>query len=755
MRRSFKIPKRIKTEVDFEGEVIKIDAEVPEEEPGPIPKDKKLNVIGKKVTRINGEEIVTGKAKYAFDINLPGMLYGKILRSPHPHANILNVDLSKAEKLSGVKAVLNLDKKNVRYIGDEIAAVAATSEEIAEEALNLIDVEYEKLPFVVDMEKAMEPGAPQINPDGNISKPRTRERGNIEEGFKEADVVFERTYKTQVEVHNPAETHGSVAKWDGDKLTVWDTTQATHGVRSGLVRTLKIPESSVRVINHYMGGAFGSKLGLNIHTVAAAKLSKIAAAPVKIFLTRKEESYCVGNRPATIQTIKGGAKKDGTITAFYYKSYNNGGVGSGGSNATPLWDTYRCPNCKVEEASVYTNTDASRPMRAPGRPQGTFSMDLFLDEMAEKLGMDPLELRMKNYTTKSGGGTGIQYSSVGLDKCYELGAQKIGWHRRNKKPGEGKGHMKRGIGMATQIWGGAGRPGTQLDFRLLSDGSVEIRCGTQDIGTGTYTIIAQVAAEELGIDVKDIKVMIGDSDYPYSGSSGGSQTAASVCPAIRAGVVDIKGKLFAIVEPILDVNPERLDIGENKIFVKSDKSKSISFKEACKHITEGMLTSNNTRGPNPEGYAINSFGAHFAEVEVNTLTGKVKVIRHVAAHEFGRCINILTSENQIDGGTIQGLSYALFEERIMDEQTGRMINSNYYDYKIPTALDVPKIEPIIIDSVDPVLNNLGMKGLGEPPRIPSHAAIVNAIYNATGVWLRDLPITPGKVLAAIEKGKED
>ncbi len=754
MTRGFKIPKRVTTEIDFEGEVIKIDAEVPEQEPEPIPEDKKLNIIGKKVPRINGEEIVTGKAKYAFDINLPGMLYGKVLRSPHPHANILNIDMSKAEKHPGVRAVINLNKKNVRYVGEEIAAVAAVNEEIAEEALDLIEVEYEKLPFVVNINRAMEPGAPRVSPDGNISKPRTRERGNIEDGFKEADVVLERTYKTQVEVHNCAEVHGSVAKWDGEKVTVWDTTQATHGVRRSLAKTLQLPESNVRVINHYMGGGFGSKLGLNVHTVAAVNLSKIAGAPVKIMLTRKEESYCVGNRPGTIQTLKGGAKKDGTITAFHYKSHNNGGVGSGGSNASPIWDMYQCPNCLIEESSVYTNTDASRPMRAPGYPQGTFSVDLFLDELAENLGMDPLELRRKNYTTKNRGGTGTPYSSKGLDKCYELGAQRIGWNRRNKKPGEGKGPIKRGIGMASEIWGGSGGPGTQLDFRLITDGVVEIRCGTQDIGTGTYTIIAQVAAEELGIDIKDIKVMIGDSDYPRSGSSGGSNTAASVCPAIRAAAADIKGKLFAIAGPLLGENPEELDVGESKIFVRNNKSKSISFKEACKQITEGMLTSNETRGPNPKGYAFSTFGAHFSEVEVNTLTGKVKVIRHVAAHESGRSINILTSENQIQGGTVQGLSYAFFEQRIMDEQTGKMINSNYYDYKTPTAMDTPQIEPIIIDSVDPVLNNLGMKGLGEPPRIPSHAAMANAIYNAIGVWIRELPITPDKVLAALEERKE-
>ncbi|MFC1557891.1 xanthine dehydrogenase family protein molybdopterin-binding subunit [candidate division KSB1 bacterium] len=755
MKNNLRIPKRVKTTIEFEGDVFEVDAEVPEDEPIQIPRDKNLNVIHTKVQRIDGIKKVTGKAMYTFDINLPGMLYCKILRSPHAHANIINVDLNNARNYPGVKAVLNLNKEKVRYIGDEIAAVAAETEELAEEAINYIKVEYEKLPFVTGMDKAMQPGAPNVRSDGNISaKPNKRERGDIEEGFKEADVVIERTYRTQVEVHNPAEVHCSVSKWDDDRLTVWDSTQGVHGVRSSLAKALDIPESNIKVICNNMGGGFGGKLALSAHTIVASRLAKLTGVPVKIALTREEESYCVGNRPATLQTIKGGVKKDGTFTAFQYKSYNNGGLGGGGRNASPLWDIYKCPNVFVEEYSVYTNTNAARPMRAPGFPQGTLSLDALIDELAEKIGMDPLKLRMKNYTAKSAGDTGAPYSSKALDKCYELGAERIGWHRRNKKPGEGKRPIKRGIGMATQIWGGAGYPGTQVDFRLLRDGIVEIRCGTQDIGTGTNTIIAQVAAEELGIGIKDIKVMIGDTDYPYSGSSGGSQTAACVCPAIRAAAVDIKGKLFAVAGRLLDVPPERLEIGEYKLFDKNNKSKSISFKEACRNITEGMLTSNNTRGPNPKGYAFSSFGAHFAEVEVNTITGRVKVIRHVAAHEFGRCINILTSENQIDGGTIQGLSYALFEERIMDSQTGRMINSNFHDYKIPTAMDIPKIDPIIIDSVDPVLNNLGMKGLGEPPRIPSHAAMVNAIYNAAGIWIRDLPVTPDKVLAALEKGKE-
>ncbi len=755
MRRNFKNTKILNIETDYEGEVNNVNtAEVPEFNVNPIPKDKKLNIINTKVSRIDGEEKVTGKAKYTMDINLPGMLYAKILRSPLPHANILNIDLSRAEKHPGVKAVLNLDKKVVSYIGDEIAGVAATTEEIAEEALELIRVEYNKLPFTVDMDEAMEQGAPLVRTEGNISEPRIRERGDIEKGFKEADVIVESTFRTQVEVHNPAEVHCSVAKWDGEKLTVWETTQGVHNAKSSLTKALDIPESNIKVICHHMGGGFGGKIALSVHTVIAARLARLANSPVKVVLTREEESYCVGNRPATFQTVKGGVKKDGTITAFYYKSYNNGGLGGGGSNAAPIWDMYQCPNCYIEDISVYTNTNSSRPMRAPGYPQGTFSLDALIDELAEKINMDPLELRMKNYTTKNRGDTGVPYSSKGLDKCYKLGAEAIGWNRRNKTPGIGKSPFKKGIGMATQIWGGSGRHGTQIDMRLLRDGILELRCGTQDIGTGTYTIIAQVIAEELGIDVKDIKVNIGDTDFPYSGVSGGSQTAASVCPAIRAGAFDIKGKLFAIAGPLLGVNPEELEVGDNKIFAKNDNSKSISFKEACKHITEGMLTTNNTRVPNPEGYAFNSFGAHFAEVEVNTLTGQIKVLRHVAAHEFGRCINLLTSENQIDGGTIQGISYALFEERIMDKQIGKMINSNFYDYKIPTSMDVPKIEPIIIDSVDPVLNNLGMKGLGEPPRIPSHAAIVNAVYNAAGVWIRDLPMTPDKVLAALEKGKE-
>jgi xanthine dehydrogenase YagR molybdenum-binding subunit len=367
--------------------------------------------------------------------------------------------------------------------------------------------------------------------------------------------------------------------------------------------------------------------------------------------------------------------------------------------------------------------------------------------------MDPLELRRKNYSTKSAGNTGNPYGSKGLDKCYDAGEEKIAWRfTRRKKPGEGTGMKRRGVGMASQIWWGGGAPGTKAIVRIHSDGGVDVLCGTQDIGTGTKTVLAQVVAEELGIQFKDVRVKIGDTELPWAPGSGGSNTAPSVCPAARAAAADAKAKLFGLAMTMLKAkSEEEVESKNGKIFVKNDPSRSASWKEVTAKIND-MIVGNGERAPHPKGIAHNAFGAHFAEVEVDMITGRVKVLRVVAAHEFGRCVNPLTAENQIVGGVTQGVSFTLFESRVMDDKIGKMVNTNMRDYRIIPAPDVPQIEPIIIDMVD-IDNDIGMKGLGEPPRIPTAAAIANAIYNATGARIRELPITPDKVLAALaERG---
>jgi xanthine dehydrogenase YagR molybdenum-binding subunit len=724
----------------------------PAAEPAPEAQAPDFRYIGKPTPRVDGREVVTGRAEYTQDIKLRGMLIGKVLRSPHAAAEVVTIDLAPALALPGVMAAVKLAEGKVRYAGQQVAAVAAVDERTAERALALINVDYRTLPYVVDWERARDPNAPQVR-DGkpNVEDLNAYSRGDVEKGFAEADVVIERTYRTGFEIHHPTETHGSVACWEGDHLVVYDSTQNIHGVRDGLARALKVPAANVTVIKKYMGGGFGSKLGLNEHTVVAANLARLAGRPVKVLLSRRDNAMCVGYRPSSLQTYKVGAKKDGTLTAFSLLNYASGGTGRGDDVAEPVVDIYKCPNCKVEEHTVYTNTGASRATRAPGHTQGAFGLEGVLDELAAALDMDPLELRRINYTTRNLGDTGIPYSTKGLDKCYELGAKAIGWERRNRRPGEGSGPVRRGLGVATSIWFGAGVPGTLADIVLYPDMSVEVVCGTQDLGTGTRTHMAVVAAETLGLEPKDITVKLGNSDYPWAPLSGGSLTTPSVAPAVRDAALKAVERLKALAAARLKVEAADVVMGERKFFVKNAPGTSVPFTDIYRDLRREAPFHGERAGFPQDQFAFNTFGAHFAEVEVNIETGRIRVLKHVAAHDSGRIIDKLTAESQVIGAVTQGLSAGLFEERVMDDATGNPTNPNFRDYKIATSLDIPEIVPLFVDIVDPRINNLGTKGLGEPPRIPSSAAIANAVYNALGVHVGEIPMTPKRVLEALKR----
>lgn len=389
-------------------------------------------------------------------------------------------------------------------------------------------------------------------------------------------------------------------------------------------------------------------------------------------------------------------------------------------------------------------------MRAPGHVQGTFGLEDFLDELANAIGMDPLELRKKNYTTKNRGDTGVPYSSKGLAKCYDLGAEKIGWHRRNTIPGEGEGKIRRGLGMASQIWWGAGVPETLADVKLYRDGSVDVICGTQDIGCGTRTHMAVVAADTLGLDPQDITIKLGNSDYPWAPLSGGSLTTPSVAPAVRDASLKAADHLKKMATKKINVPAQDIILQDKKLFDMNNPENAISFKELASELRREAVFHGERKGL-PEGFAYNSFGAHFVEVEVDTETGKIKVIKVVAAHESGQIINTKTAESQVIGGVTQGVSATLFEQRIVDDTTGTLVNPNWRDYKIATSMDIPEIIAIFVNVDDQYINILGTKGLGEPPRIPIAAAIGNAVFNAIGVQIREIPMTPDKVLAALDR----
>ncbi len=755
--------KIVKSKYHFDAELIETISEVPVNDYKPLPPDSELKYIGKEISRLDGYDKVSGTAVYTFDVVLPRMAHAKILRCPYAHAVVKSINTKKAEELDGVYNIFtykNIPKigwerdttylfdSHLRYEGDEVASVAADSEETAYRALKLIEVEYEELPFVVDAEDAMKAKAPKLYESGNIlGEPRKYERGDAENGLKEADAVVEDTFRTQVVVHNPTEVHCSVANWDGGQLTVYDSTQGIHMVREKVASSLGMDENDVRVLTKYMGGGFGSKLETGKYTVIAALHSKKIGRPVKLTLDRKEMNLSVGNRPDSFQKLTAAAKKDGTITVL--KQYSYGAVGAYPSNAGcswPLKTLYRSPNCSTEEVNVFINAGKARAFRAPGNVQNIFALESLIDELAEKIDMDPLDFRMKNIADIDQV-YNIPYTSKKLKEAYIQGAEAIGWYKRRKPAGSSKGSIKTGIGMASQIWWGGGGPPAGVTLRLNKDGSVNIAAGSQDIGTGTYTIIAQVAAEILEIPISRIAVGLGDTaSGPYCGSSGGSTTAPSVSPAVRDAAERTKEKLLSAASAIWEVPVEQLTYKEGKVI---NKGKALTIPEILDKLDKPVLITEGAREENKKNYIVQSFGAQFAEVEVDIDTGKVRVLKIIAAHDIGRVLNRKTLENQFHGGIMQGLGYALMEKRVIDRNTGKVLTTDLHNYKMPTVADVPEIEVIIVSEGDPLISNTGVKGIGEPAIIPTAGAIANAVYNALGVRIKSLPITPDKILNAL------
>ncbi len=732
--------KKVKITIQENGEPKEIEIEVPDTGDGGWGNVSKNNYINKSHIRVDGVDKVSGRAKYTADINLPGMLFGRILRSSHPRARVKLIDAAKAAALPGVKTILlpredpAVFSRECLYAGQEIAAVAATTPQIAEDAIRAIEVEYEILPFVVDENIALDEASPKVHSDrSNVTEPQIREQGNITEGFALADATVEATFRCQVQSHIALEPHGNVCRWEGDQLTVWASTQGIFGVRDELATHFKIPATNVRVITEYMGGGFGAKFGARREGVICALLARKSGLPVKLMLTRKEEHLTTGNRPSAVQHVKIGATKDGKLTAYERSNYGTPGIaGSATIPSTPY--LYDIPNYRVEQTSVYTNAGPMAAQRAPGHPQAAFAMDSILDELAEKLGMDPLEIRKKN-----------DPNNIRL-KMMEMGAKQIGWKTKKSYKLDTTGNrIKSGIGMGSCRWGGGGGQ-TQAECTINPDGSVEVKCGTQDIGTGTLTFVHMIAAEEFGLNTKDITVRIGDTTYPFSGGSGGSTTTASVSPAIKGTTMLAKLELFKKIAPKFGVKPENLIAKDGKIYVQNDLSKSMTWTQATAQLNDGPIVFHGQWLP---GYSDSGVpGIHFVEVNVDVETGVVKVIKVVAVHNSGLILNPLTWSSQVNGGVLMGIGYGLYENRIMDHATGYMVNANMVDYKIIGSADVPKIE--ILQYNEP---ERGVIGIGEPATIPTPGAIANAIYDACGARVREMPFTPDKILDGIAKAQ--
>jgi xanthine dehydrogenase YagR molybdenum-binding subunit len=754
------------------------DFEVPKcPKPGEAPEPwKKTHIVGRKQIRRGGYEKLAGTAKFASDVLLEGMLYGVIVRSPHPRAKVKSVDTSAAKKMPGVWDVIDASTPetkglwlgsytndqvklmmfdpSIRYEGFPVAAVAAETPYQASDAARAVKVEYEVLPPVSDIEDSLKPGAPIIHGTDNKMASRTYERGDLQKGFAEADVVLEENYTTEVALHTCLERHGTVATWEGDSLTVYDTTQGVYNDRDLIAKCLGLPFTKVRVIGPYSGGNFGSKNQINWEHICAAIMAKRTGRPVKLFLTREEDYLDSGNRPPSVTKMKVGVKKDGTLTAIEFINYGTGGpVDHGGIfwRENMIKDLYLCPNLRTVVTDMATNAGLSRPMRAPDYPQQTWPMEQMMDALAEKINMDPVELRLKNIPALKQDVEGNPpWSTQPLKELLTEGAKAFGWKQARQRTAGQTGHIRRGVGVAASDWelGNGWLPGTVV-VRLYADGTANMNTGITEIGGGSPTAMAMVVAEELGLNPDVIEITNGDTGTTqWSDISAGSKTMAIDGVAARDAGIKVKQQLYQMASEELKVPFEDLTMRGGVISSTKDPSKSIKVTDLSVLKTQKVVVGVGIRHAQPSA-PCKPFTVQFCEVEVNTKTGEVKVVRFLSSNDPGRVMNLLTINNQTDGGVALGIGYGLTEARILDRgQTGRMLNKNMNNYKVPTIADVPReIVAIYPGPPDNVSNWNGSKGWGEPPCVPTAAAIANAIYNATGVRFYKQPITPMKLKA--------
>jgi xanthine dehydrogenase YagR molybdenum-binding subunit len=685
-------------------------------------------IVGQPTPRIDGLERARGEAVYTSDLKLPGMLHTAVLRSPYAHARVTRIDLAPALAQPGVHAAVGPGELDVLveecgYQGVAIAAVCADTYAQARAGLAAIDVEFEQLEVLIDPDEAVARG--QL-----VGEARVRERGDVERGLAEADVVVTGEYRTQVVLHNSMETHQAVVQWLGDSLEVFISTQYIWGVRDELASGLGMPADKIRVVCNSMGGGFGSKNDAGDYSFIAIELAKRTHRPVRCALTRREENLATGNRNATIQRLTIGARSDGTLTALAGDYVNATGWGGWSSPVEgPMQMLYACDNVKTTTSGAKINHPPMKAFRAPGFVEGTFGLESLLDVLAAKLDLDPLELRRRNYANHDAT-EDRPYSSKNLLECYRRAEPH--WERRHEVRARSTETVKRGVGMASQIWYGGGGPPSYAWVRVGSDGRATVVTAMQDIGTGTRTAMAQIAAEELGIPLERVSVSLGDSARgPFASISAGSSTTPSMGPAVRAAAADARQQIEEIAE--------------------QRGTPDAPLEEIVGLLEDAQILGKGARGPNPTGMQVLTFGVQVAEVAVDVETGEVWVDRIAAVHDVGRVINPLGASSQIEGGIIQGIGHTFSEHRLHDPRTGQILTTTLDSYKLPTIADVPEIVSELIDVPDSQLTNLGSKGLGEPPIVPTAAAIANAIRDATGAEVHELPISREEMLRALRE----
>jgi xanthine dehydrogenase YagR molybdenum-binding subunit len=704
-----------------------------------------LDEVGRPATRIDGLQRARGEARFTADIQLPGMLHAVVLRSPHARARVARLDLEAAREASGVRGVLGPLTEEANYPGEAVAAVAADTLDEAEAALKLVDVEWDVLEPLLDPDEA-------VARKSLVSDARVSERGDVEQGFAQADVIVEGEYRTHSVLHNSMETHQAVCEWEaGDRLTVYISTQFVWGIRDAVAAHYELPPNKVRVVCRFMGGGFGSKNGPDDYTYIAADLARETGRPVKCALTRREENLAAGHRNATVQRLRAGARSDGTLTALEGDFVNATGWGGWvSSTGGPMELLYGCENVRITERGAKLNAAPMKAFRAPGFVEGTFGLECLMDELAARLDLDPLEFRRRNHSDTDAV-DGRPFSSKNLLECYSKAERH--WERRTEVRARSDSTWKHGVGLASQIWYGGGGPPSYAWVRIGADARAMVITAMQDIGTGSATAMAQIAAEELGLPIDRVDVSLGDTDRgPYATVSAGSSTIPSMGPAVRAAAADAARQLLEIAAQRFELEQRVLSLKGGQI-VSADGG-SWPVEEITELLEEGQILGKGSRGPNPTGMRILTFGVQVAEVAVDVETGEVRVGRIAAIHDVGRVINPLGASSQVEGGIIQGIGHTLSEARLLDPRSGAVLTQSLDSYRMPTIADVPKIVTELIDLPDEHLTNLGSKGLGEPPIIPTSAAIANAIRDATGADVRSLPITREEMLRALREASE-
>jgi xanthine dehydrogenase YagR molybdenum-binding subunit len=771
------------------------------------------SLIGKRITRVDSPAKVSGRAKYTYDYRASGMLFGKVVRSPYAKARIVSIDTSAAEKLAGVKAVDIIQKPGttIQWAGDDVVAVAAVDESIAEDAARLIKIEYRPAEHLVsdaeppaglaeaagpmssddiydalsnqmpdaqlidylhqygvsfqvdpdDMKELQSEGVPapvlqaiqkaQYHPPkngvtrSNYKKSAAQTTGDPDRAFADAEVTCEGLYGAPVIGHCCLEPHGSVSEWpDQSHLLTHISTQGVSGIAGQMAEPLGIPAANIRIHQDNMGGGFGSKFAADRWDMAASRLSKKAGGkPVRIMLERDAELEVAGARPSAYARVKLAAKKDGTVTGWQSQSWGTGGPGGGGMPPIPY--IFTIPNQRKEHTAISANIGPARAWRAPNHPQAAVITMCAFDDLAAKLNFDPYDLWMKNLDM-----TGRRRDSY----REELGiaADLMGWKSKWRPRGKNiSGSVASGLGLSIHTWGGRGHD-SNCDFIVHPDGSVEIKMATQDIGTGTRTTIQIVAAETLGLPVDAIHLQIGDTQYPPSGASGGSSTPGGVSSSTRRAAVDAREVIFAKAAPALNAQASDLECFNGTVRVKSDPSRSITWQQACAKLGAMPIT---IRGKNPDSSKPPDLsnsgvgGVQMADVEVDMETGIVRVKKMVAVQDCGLIIDLKTAESSVYGALAMGISYSLYEEKIFDQATGRMLNPNMEFYRLAGLNDIPEL--VVHMMTGKGYDERGVIGLGEPPVISPGAAISNAVANAIGARVPFLPLTPDRVLAALDQ----